>query len=197
MSCAPTFAETEEAGVDSTRDRILRVTLRLLEEHGYSAVTTESIAADARVSKATIYRHWTSRQHLVVEATRLRFGPVEAYDLGSFQEEIKWILEHRLADYREPGTLRLVGSLVGAATNDDELRAVFDDWIEQFSEAIRHATERGVARGDVRDDVDTSALEILAAGVIARTVITQKCFSPAKVDELATLIAEAAGQAAS
>jgi AcrR family transcriptional regulator len=194
MSCEQSSAETEEAGVDSTRDRILRITLRLLEEHGYSAVTTESIAADARVSKATIYRHWTSRQHVVVEATRLRFGPVEVHDLGSFQKEIKWILEHRLADYREPGTLRLVGSLIGAATNDDELRAVFDDWIEQFSEAIRHATERGVARGDVRDDVDTSALEVLAAGVIARTVITQKSFSPAEVDELATLITRAAAR---
>jgi AcrR family transcriptional regulator len=197
MSCEQSSAETEEeTGLDSTRDRILRITLRLLEEHGYSAVTTEAIAADARVSKATICRHWTSRQH-VVEATRLRFGPVEVHDLGSFQKEIKWILEHRLAGYREPATLRLVDSLIGVATNDDEFRAVLDDWIEQFSEAIRQAAERGIAQGDVRDDVDTSALEVLAAGVIARTAITQKSFSPAEVDVPAMLIAEAAGHAVS
>ena len=182
------------ADEDMTRERILRVTLRLLEEHGYSAVTTESIAADARVSKATIYRLWTSKQHVVVEAARLRFGPVEVHDLGSFETEIRWILEHRLADYREPGTLRLVGSLVGAATNDDKLRAVFDDWIDQLTGAIHHATERGIARGDVRSDVDTATLEILVAGVIARSVITQKSFSPADVDELAALIAAAALQ---
>lgn len=190
-------AQTAEAEVADTRDRILRVTLHLLEENGYSAVTTESIATAARVSKATIYRLWTSKQHVVVEATRLRFGPVEAQDLGSFEAEIRWILEHRLADYRKPGTLRLVGSLIGAATNDNTLRAVLDDWIDQFGHAIRHATERGVGRGDVRHDVDIAALETLAAGVIARAVITQKCFSPADVDDIAALIARASTGASS
>lgn len=190
MRTTPSAVAEEEM----TRERILRVTLRLLEEHGYSAVTTESIAAAARVSKATIYRLWTSKQHVVVEAARLRFAPVEDHDLGSFEKEVRWILEHRLADYREPGTLRLVGSLFGAATNDDKLRAVFDDWIDQLTVAIRHATERGIARGDVRSDVDTEALEVLIAGVIARSVITQKSFSPAAVHELASLIAAAALQ---
>jgi len=176
----------------STRDKILRVTLRLLEEQGYSAVTTDSIASEARISKATIYRFWTSKQQVVVEAARLRFGPVQVHDLGSFEKEIRWILEHRLADYRDRGTLRLVGSLVGAATTDPKLKGVFDDWIEQLSEAIRQATERGITRGDVRPDADTFALESLVAGVVARTVITQASFSSATVDELAVLIAGAA-----
>ena len=143
MPAAPTPGTTALSAEEySTRDRILRVTLRQLEEEGYSAVTTESIAAEARVSKATIYRFWSSKQHVVVEAARLRFGPVEVDDLGSFEAEIRWILEHRLADYREPGTLRLVGSLAGAATTDDKLRAVFDEWIDQLTEAIHHASER-------------------------------------------------------
>jgi len=177
---------------DLPREKILRATLRLLEEQGYDAVTTGSIAAEARVSKTTIYRHWASKAEVVVEAARLRFGRVEVDDLGSFEREIGWILEHRLADYRQPGTLRLVGSLVGASTGDPQLKVVFEDWIEQFSEAIHRATQRGIARGDVNPEVDTFALESLAAGVVARTVITQTSFPPATVDELAGLIAAAA-----
>lgn len=183
---------TGQTDATAVRSRILQVTLHLLEEHGYSAVTTESIATEARVSKATIYRLWTTKQQLVVDAARSRFSPVDVQDLGSFQKEIRWILEHRLADYRRAGTLRLVGSLVGAATTDPKLRAVFDDWIEHLTQAIRLASERGVKRGDVRSDIDLLAVETLVAGVVARTVITQASITPDTVDELAALIAQAA-----
>lgn len=180
----------------ATRNRILTVTLRQLEDNGYASVTTESIAGEARISKATIYRLWPSKQRLVVDAARLRFGPVEVRDLGSFEKEIRWILEHRLADYREAGTLQLVASLVGAATTDATLKAVFEEWIDQLSDSIHRAIERGIARGDVHADVDTFALESLIAGVVARTVVTQTSFASATVDELAVLIACAAREPA-
>lgn len=175
-----------------TRVKILRATLDLLERCGYSMVTTDAIAAEARVSKATIYLLWPTKQHIVVDAARLRLGPIEVRDLGSFEAEVRSILEHRLADYRDPGTLRLVGSLAGAATADATLKTVFVGWIEQLSDAIHESTERGINRGDVRPSVDTYALESLIAGVVARTVITQQSFSPTMVEELAALIAAAA-----
>lgn len=178
-----------EAGA---RDRILHATLDLLESDGYPAVTTDAIAASARVSKATIYQFWPSKQHVVVEAARKRLGPVEPVDLGSFEAEIRWILERRLGDYREPGTLRMVGSLVGAATTDPQLRIVFEDWIQQLSDSILEVTRRGVTRGDVHPGVDEFALESLVAGVVARTVITQLSFEPSTVDELVRLISAAA-----
>lgn len=123
---------------------------------------------------------------------RLRFRPVEAPDLGSFDNEIRWVLEHRLDDYCQPGTLRLVGSLVGTVTSDPQLKVVFEEWIEQLSRAIRQVIERGSPRGDVRPEVNTSVLESLVAGIVAHTIILQKNFSPATVSELAGLIASAA-----
>ena len=159
---------------------------------GYAAATTDRIAAEARTSKSTIYRYWRSKQELVVDAARTHFGKVEAPELGSFAAEIHWILEHRLEDYRQPGTLRLVGSLVGAATDDPKLQAVFVEWVEQLSRAIRRVIQRGIARGDVRPDVDIFALEALIAGIIARTVIAQQSFSSSIVDSIVGLVAIAA-----
>jgi AcrR family transcriptional regulator len=185
-------ADAVDGGDDPVRTTILVVTYRLLEDMGYAAVTTDDIAAEARVSKATIYRYWRSKQQLVVDAARMHFGKVEAPDLGSFASEIHWILEHRLNDYRQPETLRLVGSLVGAATTDAQLQSLFVEWVEQLSRAIRRVIQRGIARGDVRPDVDIHALETLVAGVIARTVIAQQSFSQATVDSLVELITTAA-----
>jgi AcrR family transcriptional regulator len=183
--------EGAAAGTD-VKGTILRTTYRLLEERGYSAVTTDDIAAEARVSKATIYRHWRSKQQIVVDAARMHFGKVEAPELGSFADEIHWILEHRAEDYREPGTLRLVGSLIGAATADPQLQAAFVEWVEQLSRAIRRVIQRGIARGDVQSDVDIFALETIIAGIVARTVVAQQSFSPATVDTLVALITKAA-----
>jgi len=188
----PIKVRETESSDEARRIEILVVTYRLLEDMGYAAITTDDIAAEAKVSKATIYRYWRSKGQLVVDAARMHLGKIEAPDLGSFQAEIHWILEHRAEDYRHPGTLRLVGSLAGAAIIDPQLRTLFTEWVEQLSRAIRHVIQRGIARGDVGSDVDIFAVETLVAGVIARTVITQQSFSQPVVDSIAELMAASA-----
>ena len=181
-----------DRAADRVRAAILDTTYDLLIGKGYAAVTTDDIAAVARVSKATIYRYWQTKQELVVAAARRHFGQVDAPDLGSFADEISWILQHRLEDYREPGTLRLVGSLVGAAVSDPQLMAVFTEWVELLSRAIRSVIQRGIARGDVQHEVDIVALETMIAGIIARAVVAQHGFTTATVDRIVALIAKAA-----
>jgi AcrR family transcriptional regulator len=181
-----------DQATDGVQGAILDTTYDLLIGKGYAEVTTDDIAAVARVSKATIYRHWQTKQELVVAAARRHFGQVDAPDLGSFADEISWILEHRLEDYREPGTLRLVGSLVGAAASDPQLMAVFTEWVELLSRAIRRVIQRGIARGDVQHEVDIVALETLIAGIVARAVVAQHGFTSATVDSIVALITKAA-----
>jgi AcrR family transcriptional regulator len=182
----------DDADGGSTRGAILQATLRLLEHHGYTGITTEAIAAEARVSKATIYRHWRSKEKIVVDAARLRFDTIEPPDLGSFEQEVRWILSKRLADYRRPGTIRLVAGIIGAAATDHELRTVFDEWIEYLSRAIRRVAQRGIARNDVHPDIDIFSLETLVAGVVSRAVVTGRSYSDATIDHLANMIANAA-----
>jgi AcrR family transcriptional regulator len=186
---AATIADSAD---DPVRGTILEATYRLLVHEGYADVTTDDIAAAARVSKATIYRYWSTKQELVVAAARGHFGEVDPPDLGSFSEEMRWILEHRAADYREAGTLRLVGSLIGAATSDPQLQELFTEWVEQLSRAVARVIRRGVARGDVRPDIDDHALETLVAGVVARAVVAQHSFSDESVDAIVELVARAA-----
>lgn len=181
---------------DPVRDSILAAIRRLLEEKGYPDITTDQIAAEARVSKATIYGYWRTKHQMIIAAAAERFGPMEPPDLGSFQKEIHWILEHRMGDYRRPGTLRMVGGLVGAAATDSEWRAVFNRWIEHLSRAVRRSIQRGIARGEVRDDVDILALETLSIGVLSRAVIRGRPLSESTVADAASMLAIAAGCAA-
>ena len=153
---------------NSTRQAILVSTLELLEKDGYANATTDQIALTARVSKASIYRFWKSKQELVVEAASLRFQPIVVPDLGDFEAEVRYLLDARMSDYRQEGTLRLVAALLGAASNDSTLEEAFENWVDRLSATIRLVIQRGIARGQVEPNVDTYALESVVAGILAQ-----------------------------
>ena len=53
-----------------TEQRILDAALRLLAEEGYSRMSLDGVAAEAGVSKPTIYRRWSSKADLATAALR-------------------------------------------------------------------------------------------------------------------------------
>ena len=53
---------------EESRQAILRSTLKLLKETGFPQLSIEAIAADADVSKATVYRWWPTKAALVADA---------------------------------------------------------------------------------------------------------------------------------
>ena len=67
-SAGPTPAVTEAAGSPIARD-VLTVSSALFAEHGYYAVGMEEIAAAADVSRATLYRHFSTKDKILAELT--------------------------------------------------------------------------------------------------------------------------------
>ncbi len=56
--------------MDLTRNQvILEATLNMLADVGYDGLTIEAVAAKAKVGKATIYRRWSSKEALVIDAS--------------------------------------------------------------------------------------------------------------------------------
>jgi AcrR family transcriptional regulator len=63
-----TIHRTLDARQLDVRARLLEAARRLIREHGHDAVGMESIATTAGVSRATIYRYFASKEHVVCEA---------------------------------------------------------------------------------------------------------------------------------
>lgn len=63
--------------LDLSRNKvILETTLELLAEKGYDSLTIDAVAIQAKVGKGTIYRRWSSKMELVIDAAMLT-NPVE------------------------------------------------------------------------------------------------------------------------
>ena len=58
---------SEDPRIARTRERVLRSATDLLVEGGPWAVTVDAVVTRSGVAKSTIYRHWESRDELLVE----------------------------------------------------------------------------------------------------------------------------------
>ena len=155
------------------QDPVLQVTLALIAEHGVAGVTVDTVAATAKVSKATIYRHWGSRARLIHAAIGLdiRRDEVEP-DTGSVRADLVGLLE-QLVDYLGGrDSSRIFTSIMDAAARDRELAAQLRETQRAKRAAFERSIQRGIDRGELVADTDVELLiDLLMAPVIYRRVV--------------------------
>jgi AcrR family transcriptional regulator len=138
---------------------VLRAALELLAERGWSGLTMEGVAARAGTAKGTVYRWWSSKEDLVVEALVVHGAPYRpAPDTGSFQDDMVSVLEALVRALKEPGAL-LLASLVSETARNEQLADAFQQHLIRTRRAhLLDIAERAVARGEIRDDIDMAYL---------------------------------------
>ncbi len=172
--------------VQGDREReVLEAALEVLLEDGYDRLTMDAVAARARASKATLYRRWTSKASLVVDALRQAKGPLEVPDTGSLRGDLHALYcgAGGLAGATATATL---SSIVTAVGHDPEFAAAFRrDVLGPRLEASHLVWARARARGEVRDDLDLELVEpALAAIVLHRVVVLGHAPDPDTVSRL-------------
>jgi len=148
---------------------IIRAAARLLAERGVRRMSMEAVAVAARVSKATIYRRWPSKDALIQDlvaaaaATDEADPPAAAGDVRA--ELLAWVREG-LEGQRRPlgGALR---HLVRRAADDPALAASLRRReLRRHRERFAAVVERGVRAGQLQPDLDVGTLLDLVSGPI-------------------------------
>ena len=165
---------------------ILDAAIVLIREVGYDAVTMDGIAARAGVGKAALYRRWTSKEALVVEALGRLVAALPVPDTGTLAGDVHAAMTTHRHMYADPASGLLLSGIVAAMARSKAIaRAFRRGFLATRHDALRVALERGVARGELRDDVDLElVVEMLNAPLFYRYLLTGR-----PVDE--TLVAEA------
>jgi AcrR family transcriptional regulator len=173
---------------------ILDATLALLGEVGFSGLTIDGIAARAGVGKATIYRHWPGKAHLVVDAFRSRIPPMATPDTGSLRDDLAAVVGFMVQGLGHSPLSRILPALVEASERDPELERLFKEFGAERRAILRGILRRAGARGELRPGLDLElALELITGPVFARRLVIRKpltrAYAESLVDALMVLFA--------
>jgi AcrR family transcriptional regulator len=139
----------------TARSTILSVTNELLQTESLRDVTAEAIAKKAGVSKATLYKWWPNKTYIAFDAFMERVNmQLEIPNTGSAYEDFLIQVRHAMSFYLSPEG-RTLSQLMAEGHGDANFHEVL---LERFLSIRREAVSimwvRGVARGEIRPDID-------------------------------------------
>ncbi|MFC8394705.1 TetR/AcrR family transcriptional regulator [Streptomyces sp. NPDC057238] len=164
---------------ERSRRAIYDAALALVAEIGYPKTTIEGIASRAGVGKQTIYRWWSSKADVLLEAF-LDMGeqaaeaagqaPYTFPDTGDLAADLKHVLRATVDELRDPAFEAPSRALAAEGVVNEELGREFvarllEPQLQLYVDRLRSAQDAG----DVRPDVDPRiALELFVSPLAQR-----------------------------
>jgi AcrR family transcriptional regulator len=163
-STAPPRPRGRPRDVDA-RGAIVGATLDLLAEKGFQAATMDSIASRAGVGKNTIYRRWSSKEELIVDALR----DLAPEPTPTAQSDLRALLLDYLhgqeREFADPRIGKLLPGLLGELQTNPEFALVWvDRVVRPRRRAIVDVLSKALERGELRKDVDPDVIADLLLG---------------------------------
>ena len=169
---------------------MLRAAADLLEEVGLASMTMDGVAARAKSSKATLYRHWPSKAALAMDAFLAEVEPAVAFpDTGSAIEDFQQQLRATAELFGSGRVRRMLLGVLSELPADEDLRAAFRHrYLRPRRAQGEAALRRGIDRGELRRDLDADALFDQLYGALYLRLLTDdsapsRSWSRAVVDQ--------------
>ncbi|HLL65900.1 MAG TPA: TetR/AcrR family transcriptional regulator [Micromonosporaceae bacterium] len=157
---------------DEREHEILRATYALLAEVGYEGLRLDAVAARARASKATLYRHWPGKAQLVADAVRsCQASRHQPPDTGSLRGDLVAML-NVMASSMTQDDGPLFAGLVMAMQNDPELAAEVRRNRASGATPAAAIHANAVNRGELDPDSNPQLID-----EIAPAVMFMRCFA--------------------
>jgi AcrR family transcriptional regulator len=159
---------------EEAHEAILTAVIELLPEHGLKGLTIEAVAAAAGVGKTTIYRRWKTKNELIVAALAGVRPDAAPPDSGSLAGDLAAMVALQRGRLKDSSLPRVMPGVLGEAMDDPELHAqIVAHAVAPLREMLAEIVRRGMARGELRDDLDVDAVvDVLHALPIYRLLMS-------------------------
>lgn len=139
-------------------DAILRATLRQLAANGYAGMSVEAIAAEAGVTKPTVYRRWPSKANLATAALAVLQAEESPPARGEARADLVALLATFQRSLLRPNGMSMLGTLLAEEERAPELIALFRERIvASRRRGVRDLLDAARSRGELRPDADLDA----------------------------------------
>jgi len=159
-------------------DAILRAALDLFSEYGMEGASIGQIANRAGVARTTIYRRWSSREDLLVNAIeRTRNFPeqlVEGLEKMQPGELVNLILEAGVDALTQTQFRNLAARLIGCSPSHPALMSAYQDkYMQPRRLAIIRIFEKAQAQGLLPQNTDVEILSDMVTGTMLYYLLFQ------------------------
>ena len=179
---------------DHTRDpEILDATLEVLAETGYDGMTIDMVAARSKAGKATLYRRWSSKAELVIDAVACMkkndIDHAHLPDTGTLRGDLIALIKPDTIEDSER-KLRIMAGLMSMLSRDPNLaEAVNKAIVEPRVAVTRVLMRRAADRGEISPGCDIETLSLIAPSMAVFRVLVlnrpvDRAFLVSLIDEV-------------
>jgi AcrR family transcriptional regulator len=150
-------------------ESVLKAALTLIAERGIEGASMDAIARLSGVSKATVYKHWSSKEELCLEAICRLNGEMPVFASGNPRADAIELLRF-LARIRKPEMGQIWPRIAGyAASNPEFGKAWRAHLMEPRRAELTRLLQQAVEQGELRADLDADlAMDLLIGPVMHR-----------------------------
>ena len=161
---------------DEAREAAIAATVDVALEQGVTGVTFEEVAARSGVAKSTLYRHFGTKQAMVVAAAMSCYAEQPTPDTGDLEQDLREVFEKGRAleeARRLPDILR---ALLAASEQDEELQAIVNRMHAEKRRPLLTVLKLAQLRGEIGMDVDLEVFVSMLIGpfVLKRMVLREE-----------------------
>lgn len=148
---------------DHSRDgEILEAAIDVLGEVGYASMTMDMVALRARAGKATVYRRWSSKEELVLDAVaRMKRSQVDLDqlpDTGGLRGDLLALFKPDSTTQSERRNKALAGLTSMLSHHSAFAEAANNALVEPWADAHRRLMQRAVERGEIPASADVETV---------------------------------------
>jgi AcrR family transcriptional regulator len=144
--------------VERSRHIVLATAFELLSEGGVASFTVDEVARRSGVAKTTIYRHWPTREALVIDACSRMIAQQETPDTGSLEGDVTAILMEIAHLLQTANWSFVLPSIVDTAERDPEFAEIHSRIKRGHTAPLREVLLRAAGRGELSAHADVSTI---------------------------------------
>jgi len=155
-----------------TEAAILEAAEAIMAEAGIAGFSIEAVAKRARAGKPTIYKWWPGKTALLLDVYHRQKPASVHMDTGSVEGDVFAFLTGVFAHWGDTGAGQIFRFVVAEAQRDDVAAASLADYAAERRLQSGEIFQRGIARGELRRDVDVGLCADMLAGFIWQRLLT-------------------------
>jgi AcrR family transcriptional regulator len=145
--------------------RILHAAMRVMARSGYAGMSIEEVAAEAGVSRPTIYLRFDGKAELATAALASYRHVGRPEETGDTHSDLVARLRHFRRGVERPFGMAMIGSVLAEEHATPELLSLFRERVvEPRREEISGVLEHARKRGELRDNADIEAAVNMLVG---------------------------------